>query len=76
MPGYAPIYVFLCPFKAEESFIPPNEIETNFLPNADAIELAIVVFPTPGGPIRHNIFPVKVPFNLPTAINYNIFYFV
>ena len=74
LPGYAPTYVLLWPFKAEESLTPPNEISINFLPNALAIDLAKVVLPTPGGPTKHKTFPLRDPFNLPTAINYNIFF--
>ena len=47
---------------------PPRDIWKNFLPRALLIDLAIVVFPTPGPPTRQKIFPLRVPLSFPTAI--------
>jgi hypothetical protein len=49
-PGYAPTYVFLWPFIRSGSCYPPNEILIYYLPRHLAIDLAMLVFPTPGGP--------------------------
>ncbi len=39
------------------SRVPPNEILTYLRPSARAIDLAIEVFPTPGGPANRRIRP-------------------
>ena len=49
-PGRAATYVLLCPLSSASSCIPPNETLVNSFPRAFAIDLAIEVFPTPGGP--------------------------
>ena len=36
---------------------PPKEILQNFLPKQSAIDCAMLVLPTPGGPTRINAFP-------------------
>ena len=52
--------------------MPPNDIRVNYLPSDLAIDLAIDVFPTPGGPCKQMIFPLLFPFLNFTAKNYNI----
>ncbi len=49
-PGSAATYVLLCPRSSASSFIPPKEILVKPLPRAFAMDLAIEVLPTPGGP--------------------------
>ena len=49
------MYVFLWPIISLTSSKPPTLILTNFLFKALAIDLAIVVFPTPGGPTKQII---------------------
>ena len=44
------------------------------LPNDFAIDFAIDVLPTPGGPCRHMILPFELPFLNLTARNSNILY--
>jgi len=51
---------------------PPTEIRINFLLIAFAIDSAIDVFPTPGGPSNKMILPFKLPLSLATAKNYKI----
>ena len=69
LPGYEPIYVFLCPLRKEESPSPPIPILINYLLRALAMEEARLVFPVPGGPIRQIIFPSNFPLSFPTAMN-------
>jgi len=52
------MYVLLCPLISASSLTPPRDMRTNFLPRAEAIEDANDVFPTPGGPTKHNIGPL------------------
>jgi len=42
------------------------------LPNAFAIDLAMEVFPTPGGPCKQIILPFELPLRNLTAKNYKI----
>ena len=51
------IYIYLCPLISDWSLIPPSDSLQNFLPIVWAIDLPILVLPTPGGPTRHNIGP-------------------
>ncbi|MFS7923995.1 hypothetical protein Hanom_Chr03g00267381 [Helianthus anomalus] len=48
------MYVLRCPLMSASSFTPPRDIRMNFLPSAAAIDDAKDVFPTPGGPTKHN----------------------
>ena len=64
--------ILLCPFIIETSLSPPNVILANFLPKQFATLLAILVFPTPGGPTKRIVLPYSRPNNLLTAINSNI----
>jgi hypothetical protein len=50
LPGYAPIYVFLCPLRKLGSLSPPNDIRKYFLFRAFDIDFDKLVFPVPGGP--------------------------
>lgn len=74
LPGFEPIYVFLCPFNTLTSFSPPKEILKTFLFKTFPIENAKEVLPTPGGPFKHNILPLTLFFNLPTAKNSKILF--
>ena len=49
-PGRAATYVLLCPLSSASSLIPPSEILVNYFPKDLAMDLAMEVFPTPGGP--------------------------
>lgn len=71
-PGIEATYVLLWPLNSASSFIPPRETLVNDFPNALAIDLAIEVFPTPGGPCKQTILPLLLPFLNLTAKNYNI----
>jgi len=53
-----PTYVLLCPLISASSLTPPRDMRTNFLPKEAAIEDAKDVFPTPGGPTKHNTGPL------------------
>ncbi|MPM63128.1 hypothetical protein SDC9_110008 [bioreactor metagenome] len=55
LPGIALTYVFLCPLISASSLTPPRDILTYFLLSAFAIDLAIDVLPTPGGPTKQRI---------------------
>ena len=50
--------VLLCPRISASSLIPPTDILTNSLFVAFAIDFPNEVFPTPGGPTKHNIGPL------------------
>lgn len=52
------MYVRLCPLISASSFTPPRDMRTNFLPKAAAMDEANDVFPTPGGPTKHNTGPL------------------
>jgi hypothetical protein len=52
--------------------MPPKEILVNYFPRAFAIDFAIDVFPTPGGPWRQITLPFEFPFLNLTAKNYKI----
>ena len=65
-------YVRRCPLISATSVKPPTEKRKNCLFNALAMDFPIEVFPTPGGPTKHKIFPSTVPLNLPTAKNSSI----
>jgi hypothetical protein len=67
LPGIEPIYVFLCPLISLSSLTPPSETLTNFLFKASAIEFAKDVLPTPGGPTKQRIGPLKFLFLVLTA---------
>lgn len=49
-PGSAATYVLRWPLNSASSFIPPSETLVNDFPKALAIDLAMEVLPTPGGP--------------------------
>ena len=49
---------YLITLISETSDSPPTENWKNLRFKARAIEQAMLVLPTPGGPARHNIFPV------------------
>ena len=66
-PGIAPIYVRRCPRISASSFTPPRLMRTNFLPSARAIERAMLVLPTPGGPTKHRIGAFILPVSFKTA---------
>nr|GMD97299.1 Uncharacterised protein [Ipomoea batatas] len=66
-PGMLPIYVLLCPLISASSLTPPRDMRTNFLPKAAATDDARDVFPTPGGPTKHNTGPLASAFSLRTA---------
>lgn len=68
-PGRAATYVLLWPLNYASSCIPPKETLVNYLPNDFAMDLAIDVFPTPGGPWRQIMFPFEFPFLNLTAKN-------
>ena len=55
LPGIAPTYVLRWPLISASSFTPPSETLINLRFNASAIDLANVVLPTPGGPIKVRI---------------------
>ena len=57
-PGMLPMYVLRCPLISASSLTPPRDMRKNFLSNAAAIDDANDVFPTPGGPTKHNIGPL------------------
>mmetsp|Transcript_32840 Transcript_32840/g.94241 ORF Transcript_32840/g.94241 Transcript_32840/m.94241 type:complete len:209 (-) Transcript_32840:1557-2183(-) len=67
-PGIAPMYVRLWPRISATSDKPPTEKRKSFLSRARATLLPIEVFPTPGGPTRHMIFPCTEPFRKLTAM--------
>jgi len=69
LPGILPIYVRLCPFNSLVSYWPPRDILTNSRPMASAIPFAMLVLPTPGGPLKHNILPFTVPRSIPILMN-------
>ena len=73
-PGIAATYVLLCPLNSASSFKPPRDTLVNYFPSDLAMDLAIDVFPTPGGPCRHIIFPLEFPFLNLTAKNSKILY--
>ena len=73
-PGSAATYVLLCPLSSASSLIPPSDILVNYFPSDLAIDLAIDVFPTPGGPCKQTIFPLVLPFLNLTAKNSKILY--
>jgi hypothetical protein len=75
LPGTAPTYVLRNPFKVLVSLSPPIAMRTYFLPKALAIACPRDVFPTPGGPTKHRIFPYTVFLSFPTAINSKILCF-
>ena len=52
IPGYESIYVLKWPLKNDVSVAPAREITLHSLYKAFAINLAIVVFPVPGGPVN------------------------
>ena len=69
LPGMAPTYVLLWPFSSATSLRPPTLNRKNCRSRARAIERAIEVLPTPGGPLRQTILPwktyyMKVSFNI------------
>ena len=68
-PGKAATYVLRCPLNYASSETPPNEILVNSFPKALAIDFAIEVLPTPGGPFKHKIFPLLFPLLNLTARN-------
>lgn len=71
-PGIAATYVLLWPLSYASSFKPPKETLVKDLPKHFAIDFAIEVFPTPGGPCKQMIFPLEFPFLNLTAKNYII----
>lgn len=54
--------------------MPPRETLVNYRPKDFAIDLAIEVLPTPGGPCKQIMFPFEFPFLNLTAKNYKILY--
>jgi hypothetical protein len=73
LPGYEPKYVHLCPLRIDTSFSPPKEIRIYFLSKHSAIDLAIDVLPTPGGPNKHIVLEdTKFFFNFPIDKNSKI----
>ena len=56
-PGSAPTYVRRCPRISASSWMPPNEMRTNFRPSARAMDSPSDVLPTPGGPTSVMIAP-------------------
>ena len=56
-PGIAPMYVRRWPRMSASSRAPPSEMRTYLRPIARAIDLAIEVLPTPGGPAKSRIRP-------------------
>ena len=72
LPGMAPTYVLRCPFSSATSERPPTEKRKNCLSSARAMDLPMLVLPTPGGPARHTILPCTEPFSCDTAINSRI----
>jgi hypothetical protein len=53
-----PMYVLRCPLISASSLTPPRDMRINFRPKAAAIDDAKDVFPTPGGPTKHNTGPL------------------
>ena len=53
----------------DKSMLSICQIWVTSLFSALAIDLAMLVLPTPGGPWKHNILPCVVPFNWLTAMN-------
>ena len=69
LPGIAPMYVLRWPLISATSVMPPTENRKYSRCKARAIDRAIEVFPTPGGPTKQSILPWVVPFRLLTAMN-------
>ena len=57
-PGIEPTYVLRWPMMSASSRTPPSDTRTYLRPVASAIDRAIDVLPTPGGPTRQMIWPV------------------
>ena len=68
-PGRAATYVLLWPLSSASSCMPPKDTLVNYLPRDLAIDLAMEVFPTPGGPWRQMMLPLELPFLNLTARN-------
>src|SRR3982751_5742785 len=47
--------------------MPPSDTRTNLRPSDSAIDRASDVLPTPGGPTKHRIGPLRFGFSLRTA---------
>ena len=67
VPGIAPMYVRRCPRISDSSRTPPTEMRENLRPSARAIEWPSDVLPTPGGPTKQRIGPVRSFFSFETA---------
>ena len=56
-PGIEPTYVLRCPTISDSSRTPPKEIRSNSKPIACAMDFAMELLPTPGGPTKQMTCP-------------------
>ena len=67
VPGIAPMYVRRWPRISDSSRTPPTEMRANLRPSAWAIDCPSDVLPTPGGPTKQRIGPLRSFFSFETA---------
>ena len=68
-PGIEPMYVRRCPRISASSRTPPSDMRMNLRPSARAMDWPSEVLPTPGGPRKHRIGPLRSFFSFSTARN-------